>query len=133
MAGKQNRLAREKSPYLLQHAANPVDCFPWGEEALRVAVAKDRPLFVSIGYSTCYWCHVMAGESFAYSEIAALLNRWFVSVKVDREERPDIDHIYMTAVHMMNQQGGWPLNCIALPDGRPIWGGTYFPKAQWAH
>ncbi|WP_232371264.1 DUF255 domain-containing protein [Desulfogranum marinum] len=126
MAGKQNRLAREKSPYLLQHAANPVDCFPWGEEALRVAVAKDRPLFVSIGYSTCHWCHVTAGESFADSEIAALLNRWFVSVKVDREERPDVDQLYMAATVTMNGSGGWPLSVFLLPDGRPFYCATLY-------
>jgi uncharacterized protein YyaL (SSP411 family) len=126
-----NALVHESSPYLLQHAHNPVNWFPWGEEALARAREEDKPLVVSIGYSTCHWCHVMERESFEDEEVAALMNRDFVSIKVDREERPDIDQIFMMAVHLMNQRGGWPLNCIALPDGRPIWGGTYFPKEQW--
>lgn len=127
MADKQNRLAREKSPYLLQHATNPVDWFPWGADPLRVAAEKKRPLFVSIGYSTCHWCHVMAHESFADSEIAALLNRWFISVKVDREERPDVDQLYMAATIAMNGHGGWPLSVFLLPDGRPFYCATYIP------
>ena len=126
-----NRLADCTSPYLLQHAHNPVNWYPWGEEALEKAQKEDKLIIVSIGYSSCHWCHVMEHESFEDSAVAALMNAHFVCIKVDREERPDIDHIYMTAVHLLNQQGGWPLNCIALPDGRPIWGGTYFPKDSW--
>jgi uncharacterized protein YyaL (SSP411 family) len=126
-----NALIHETSPYLLQHAHNPVNWYPWGKEALQKAKAEDKLIIVSIGYSSCHWCHVMEHESFEDSTVARLMNDHFVCIKVDREERPDIDHIYMTAVHLLNQRGGWPLNCIALPDGRPIWGGTYFPKAQW--
>jgi len=126
-----NALINETSPYLLQHAHNPVNWHPWGEAALEKAARENKLIIVSIGYSSCHWCHVMEHESFEDSVVAQLMNEHFVSIKVDREERPDIDHIYMTAVQMMNQQGGWPLNCIALPDGRPIWGGTYFPKEQW--
>ncbi len=126
-----NALINETSPYLLQHAHNPVNWYPWGEEALQKAKEEGKLIIVSIGYSSCHWCHVMEHESFEDSVVAQLMNDHFISIKVDREERPDIDHIYMTAVHLLNQQGGWPLNCIALPDGRPIWGGTYFPKVQW--
>ncbi len=126
-----NSLINETSPYLLQHAHNPVNWYPWGEEALEKAARENKLVIVSIGYSSCHWCHVMEHESFEDSTVAQLMNEHFICIKVDREERPDIDHIYMTAVHMLNQRGGWPLNCIALPDGRPIWGGTYFPKAQW--
>jgi len=126
-----NALINETSPYLLQHAHNPVNWYPWGEEALEKAQREGKLIIVSIGYSSCHWCHVMEHESFEDSVVAQLMNEHFVCIKVDREERPDIDHIYMTAVHLLNQQGGWPLNCIALPDGRPIWGGTYFPKVQW--
>ena len=126
-----NALINETSPYLLQHAHNPVNWHPWGEDALEKAALENKLIIVSIGYSSCHWCHVMEHESFEDSVVAQLMNEHFVSIKVDREERPDIDHIYMTAVQMLNQQGGWPLNCIALPDGRPIWGGTYFPKEQW--
>ncbi len=126
-----NKLIHASSPYLLQHAQNPVDWFPWGKEALEKAQKENKLLIVSIGYSACHWCHVMEHESFEDESVAALMNEHFVSIKVDREERPDIDQFYMTAVQLMNQQGGWPLNCIALPDGRPVWGGTYFPKAQW--
>jgi len=126
-----NHLINESSPYLLQHAHNPVNWYPWGEEALEKARAENKLIIVSIGYSSCHWCHVMEHESFEDSTVARLMNEHFVCIKVDREERPDIDHIYMTAVHLLNQQGGWPLNCIALPDGRPIWGGTYFPKISW--
>ena len=122
-----NRLAREKSPYLLQHAHNPVDWFPWGAEALEKAKGENKPIFLSIGYSACHWCHVMERESFESPEIAALVNRYFVPVKVDREERPDVDEIYMTAVQRMTGSGGWPLSVFLLPDGRPFYGGTYFP------
>ncbi|MDX2110674.1 MAG: thioredoxin domain-containing protein [Verrucomicrobiota bacterium] len=122
-----NRLAHEKSLYLHQHAENPVDWFPWGPEALEKATAEDKPLLVSIGYSACHWCHVMAHESFESEYIAGLMNRHFVCIKVDREERPDVDQIYMEAIMMMNGHGGWPLNVFCLPDGRPFAGGTYFP------
>jgi uncharacterized protein YyaL (SSP411 family) len=126
-----NALINETSPYLLQHAHNPVHWYPWGEAALEKAKQEDKLIIISIGYSSCHWCHVMEHESFEDSIVAQLMNEHFVSIKVDREERPDIDHIYMTAVQMLNQQGGWPLNCIAIPDGKPIWGGTYFPKENW--
>ncbi|MCB9183243.1 MAG: thioredoxin domain-containing protein [Flavobacteriales bacterium] len=126
-----NRLARESSPYLLQHAHNPVDWYPWGPEALERARREQKLLLVSIGYSSCHWCHVMERESFVDHGIAELMNRLYVCVKVDREERPDVDHVYMTAVQLMTGSGGWPLNCFALPDGRPVYGGTYFPPQQW--
>jgi uncharacterized protein YyaL (SSP411 family) len=126
-----NSLINETSPYLLQHAHNPVNWYSWGDAALEKAATEDKLIIISIGYSSCHWCHVMEHESFEDSTVAQWMNEYYVSIKVDREERPDIDHLYMTAVQMMNQQGGWPLNCIALPDGRPIWGGTYFPKEQW--
>jgi uncharacterized protein YyaL (SSP411 family) len=122
-----NRLAGEQSPYLLQHKDNPVDWYPWGEEAFERARAEDHPIFLSIGYSTCHWCHVMEHESFEKEEIARALNRDFVSIKVDREERPDVDDVYMRAVQMMTGQGGWPLSLFLAPDGRPFYGGTYFP------
>jgi uncharacterized protein YyaL (SSP411 family) len=122
-----NRLAREKSPYLLQHAHNPVDWFPWGEEAFAKARAENKPIFLSIGYSTCHWCHVMERESFENETVAKFLNEHFVSIKVDREERPDVDKIYMTAAQAMTGQGGWPLNCFLTPDLKPFFAGTYFP------
>jgi uncharacterized protein YyaL (SSP411 family) len=122
-----NRLAGETSPYLLQHAHNPVDWYPWGEEALARARAESRPIFLSIGYAACHWCHVMERESFEDEETAAQLNRDFVAVKVDREERPDLDAIYMDAVQAMTGQGGWPMSVFLTPDGRPFYGGTYFP------
>jgi uncharacterized protein YyaL (SSP411 family) len=124
-----NRLAGETSPYLLQHAENPVDWYPWGPEALERARAEDRPILLSIGYSACHWCHVMAHESFEDAETAALMNRLFVNVKVDREERPDLDAVYMNAVVSMTGQGGWPMTVFLMPDGRPFYGGTYFPPA----
>ena len=127
-----NRLAEETSPYLLQHADNPVHWQPWGKEALARAKAENKPILLSIGYAACHWCHVMAHESFENDAIAALMNRYFVNVKVDREERPDIDTIYMQALHMMGQQGGWPLTMFLTPDGEPFWGGTYFPPTgRW--
>lgn len=125
-----NRLAHESSLYLRQHAGNPVDWYPWGEEALTKAKAEDKPILVSIGYASCHWCHVMAHESFEDSYIAKLMNTHFVCIKVDREERPDIDQIYMDAVQMINGHGGWPLNVFCLPDGRPFAGGTYFPPDE---
>src|SRR5437870_5753882 len=122
-----NRLAHEVSPYLLQHAHNPVDWYPWGEEALAKARGEDKPLFLSIGYSACHWCHVMERESFEDEAVARLLNEHFVSIKVDREERPDIDSIYMAAVQMMTGHGGWPMSMFLTPDGAPFYAGTYFP------
>ncbi len=126
-ARQSNRLIKEKSPYLLQHAHNPVDWYPWGEEALARAKREDKPILLSIGYSTCYWCHVMEQESFESPEIAKLMNDWFVSIKVDREERPDLDALYMSAVQAMSGQGGWPMTVFLTPEGKPFWGGTYFP------
>ncbi len=128
---KENNLKGQTSPYLLQHLHNPVDWHPWGETALEKACRENKPLLVSIGYSACHWCHVMERESFMDEEVAWLMNTHFVCIKVDREERPDIDHLYMNAVQMVSGHGGWPLNCFALPDGKPFWGGTYFPKEQW--
>ncbi|WP_066174109.1 thioredoxin domain-containing protein [Bacillus marinisedimentorum] len=123
-----NRLQYEKSPYLLQHKDNPVDWYPWGEEAFEKARAEDKPVLVSIGYSTCHWCHVMAHESFEDGQVAQLLNDRFVSIKVDREERPDVDSIYMKVCQMLTGQGGWPLNVFLTPEGKPFYAGTYFPK-----
>jgi uncharacterized protein len=122
-----NRLIQETSPYLLQHAHNPVEWYPWGEEALQKARQEDKPVLLSVGYSACHWCHVMEHESFENEEIANLMNKYFVSIKVDREERPDIDSIYMQAVQAMTQQGGWPMTVFLTPDGRPFFGGTYYP------
>ena len=125
-----NRLARETSPYLQQHASNPVEWYPWGDEALERARREDKPILLSIGYSACHWCHVMAHESFEDAEVAAVMNRLFVNVKVDREERPDLDQIYQTAHQMLAQRaGGWPLTMFLSPEGMPFFGGTYFPKA----
>jgi uncharacterized protein YyaL (SSP411 family) len=127
-----NRLIHETSPYLLQHAYNPVDWYPWGAEALQKAQREDKPIFLSIGYSACHWCHVMERESFENHEIANYLNEHFVSIKVDREERPDIDEIYMTAVQLLTGQGGWPLTVFLTPDLKPFFGGTYFPpQDRW--
>ena len=122
-----NRLANETSPYLLQHAENPVDWSPWNEEALRRARDEDKPIFLSIGYSACHWCHVMEHESFEDKDIAALLNENFVCIKVDREERPDLDQIYMTAVQLMTGRGGWPMSVFLTPELKPFFGGTYWP------
>lgn len=126
-----NRLIHETSPYLLQHAHNPVDWHAWNEEALRKAKDENKLILVSVGYSACHWCHVMEHESFEDEKVARIMNDLFVCIKVDREERPDIDQVYMTAVQLMTGHGGWPLNCFALPDGRPIYGGTYFQKQRW--
>ena len=132
MLPAQNLLARETSPYLLQHADNPVHWRPWGRAALEEARALNKPIMLSIGYAACHWCHVMAHESFEDEQTAALMNRLFVNVKIDREERPDIDHIYMSALHALGQQGGWPLTMFITPDGAPFWGGTYFPpEPRW--
>ncbi len=124
----RNRLAAEKSPYLLQHASNPVDWYPWGDEAFEVAKRENKPVFLSIGYSTCHWCHVMEHESFEDPEVAALLNRAFVCIKVDREERPDIDHVYMTVCQMMTGSGGWPLTLLLTPQREPFFAATYIPR-----
>jgi len=126
-----NSLIHSTSPYLLHHAHNPVDWVPWSDEVIKKAKQEDKLILVSIGYAACHWCHVMEHECFEDQEVAGLMNEHFISVKVDREERPDVDHYYMSAVQLMMQNGGWPLNVIALPDGRPIWGGTYFPKERW--
>ena len=126
-----NHLINETSPYLLQHAHNPVDWYPWGEEALNKAKEENKLILVSVGYAACHWCHVMEKESFEDEEVAKIMNKHFVCIKVDREERPDVDKIYMDAVMLMTQRGGWPLNAVALPDKRPIYGGTYFPKESW--
>jgi len=125
-----NRLAKESSPYLLQHAGNPVDWYPWGREAFDRAKKEGKPIFLSIGYSTCHWCHVMERESFENDEIAKIMNEHFVCIKVDREERPDVDNIYMAAVQAMTGSGGWPLSVFLTPEGRPFWGGTYFPPVD---
>jgi uncharacterized protein YyaL (SSP411 family) len=123
-----NRLINETSPYLLQHAHNPVDWYPWSQEAFEVARKQDKPIFLSIGYSTCHWCHVMERESFTNEHTAKIMNEHFVSIKVDREERPDVDAVYMNAVQMMTGSGGWPLSVFLTPEGKPFYGGTYFPR-----
>ena len=128
---KANRLINESSPYLLQHAYNPVDWYPWGEEALARAKQEDKPILVSIGYAACHWCHVMEHQSFESEKIADVMNQHFVCIKVDREERPDVDAVYIDAVQAMGLQGGWPLNVFLNPDAKPFYGGTYFPPQQW--
>ncbi|MGE0057906.1 MAG: thioredoxin domain-containing protein, partial [Dehalococcoidia bacterium] len=122
-----NRLANETSPYLLQHKDNPVDWYPWSDEAFAKARAEDKPVLLSVGYSACHWCHVMEHESFENNAIAAQMNDGFVSIKVDREERPDIDSIYMSAVQSMTGRGGWPMTVFLTPEGMPFYGGTYYP------
>ncbi len=129
-AGHENRLARETSPYLLQHKQNPVAWWPWGPDALAEAARTNRPILLSVGYAACHWCHVMAHESFEDESTAAVMNELFVNIKVDREERPDIDQIYMNALHLLGEQGGWPLTMFLTPAGEPVWGGTYFPKTS---
>ena len=126
-----NHLINETSPYLLQHAHNPVDWYAWNDETLEKAKRENKMLLISIGYAACHWCHVMEHESFEDEEVAKLMNDNFICIKVDREERPDVDKIYMDAVQIIQGNGGWPLNCFALPDGRPVYGGTYFRKEQW--
>jgi uncharacterized protein YyaL (SSP411 family) len=126
-----NHLISEKSPYLLQHAHNPVNWYAWGDTAFEKAKQENKLVLISVGYSACHWCHVMEHQCFEDEQVAELMNTYFINIKVDREERPDVDHVYMTAVQLMTQHGGWPLNCFVLPDGRPIYGGTYFPKEQW--
>ena len=127
IAAVKNRLYGEKSPYLLQHARNPVDWYPWGDEAFAKAKSEDKPVFVSIGYSTCHWCHVMAHESFENLETSVILNKNYISIKVDREERPDIDSVYMAVCQAMTGAGGWPLSIFMTPDKLPFFAGTYFP------
>ena len=124
---KSNRLAKEKSPYLLEHAANPVDWYGWGDEALARAKNDNKPIFLSVGYSTCHWCHVMKRESFEDPKTAAFINKNFIPIKVDREERPEVDAYYMGAVQAMTGGGGWPLSVFLTPDLKPFYGGTYFP------
>ena len=133
MMTPSNSLINESSPYLLQHAHHPIHWLPWSEDAFEQARRQNKLVLISIGYSACHWCHVMAHECFEDQEVADLMNAHFINIKVDREERPDVDQVYMSAVQLMTQKGGWPLNCITLPDGRPIYGGTYFPKEQWIH
>src|SRR5208337_4520604 len=130
LAMERNRLGEETSPYLLQHKDNPVHWQPWGEAILAAAKASDKPILLSIGYAACHWCHVMAHESFEDPDIAAKMNNLFINVKVDREERPDLDQIYQHALALMGEQGGWPLTMFLTPDGEPFWGGTYFPPDQ---
>src|SRR5437660_8006966 len=125
----QNRLGGETSPYLLQHQHNPVDWWPWGTEALAEAKKENKPILLSVGYAACHWCHVMAHESFEDEATARVMNELFVNIKVDREERPDIDQIYMSALHHLGEHGGWPLTMFLTPAGEPFWGGTYFPKS----
>ena len=127
MSDNPSRMLLENSPYLLQHAANPVDWYPWGPEALKKAKEEDKPIFLSIGYSSCHWCHVMAQECFDNPEIAQLMNQWFINIKVDREEHPDVDALYMKALVELSGQGGWPLSMFLTPDQKPYLGGTYFP------
>lgn len=126
-----NNLINETSPYLLQHAYNPVDWNPWDSKYLDLAKKENKLVIISVGYSACHWCHVMERESFEDTIAAKLMNEKYISIKVDREERPDVDNVYMNAVQLMTGSGGWPLNVVTLPDGRPIWGGTYFTKDQW--
>ncbi|MBZ9631714.1 thioredoxin domain-containing protein [Salegentibacter sp. LM13S] len=128
---KKNRLAKANSPYLKQHADNPVDWYEWGAEALEKAKEENKPIIISVGYASCHWCHVMERESFMDSSVAEIMNRDFVSIKIDREERPDIDKIYMNAAQLLNGSGGWPLNAAALPNGKPFFAGTYFPTGEW--
>ena len=130
---KSNKLIEESSPYLLQHAYNPVNWHAWNDETLSLALEQDKLIIISVGYAACHWCHVMEHESFEDEEVAQVMNDDFINIKVDREERPDIDHIYMNAVQLMTGAGGWPMNVVALPDGRPVWGGTYFKKDQWTN
>src|SRR5215831_17631330 len=125
---RENRLAAATSPYLLQHKNNPVDWWTWGPDALAEAQRSGRPILLSVGYAACHWCHVMAHESFEDKQTAAVMNDLFVNIKVDREERPDIDQIYMNALHLLGEQGGWPLTMFLTPKAEPVWGGTYFPK-----
>src|ERR1700749_1109578 len=125
-----NKLAGEQSPYLLQHAHNPVDWYPWGDAAFDKAIAEHKPVLVSIGYAACHWCHVMERERFEDEAVAAYMNEHFICIKVDREEHPDVDHLYMDAVQAISDSGGWPLNVFVTPDRIPFYGGTYYPPKQ---
>ena len=126
-----NALINETSPYLLQHAHNPVDWYAWGDEALDKAKKENKMLLISVGYAACHWCHVMEHESYEDTVVANVMNENFICIKVDREERPDVDQVYMNAAYLINGNGGWPLNALAMPDGKPFFAGTYFPKANW--
>ncbi len=126
-----NALIHESSPYLLQHAHNPVQWLPYNNNTLALAKQHNKLIIISIGYAACHWCHVMEHESFEDQTVAQLMNDNFINIKVDREERPDVDHIYMNAIQLLTGRGGWPLNVITLPNGKPIWGGTYFKKEYW--
>ena len=128
MKFSQNNLKNQSSPYLLQHANNPIHWQTWNENSLREAQQQNKLLVISIGYTACHWCHVMEKEVFEKQEVAHLMNEHFISIKVDREEHPDVDQIYMLALQIMTRQGGWPLNIVALPNGKPIWGATYLPE-----
>ena len=128
---RMNQLSNSKSLYLKQHAKNPVDWMPWSADALKKASEEEKLIVISVGYSSCHWCHVMEEETFSNNEVAEVMNNDFISIKVDREERPDIDELYMKSLVLMTGSGGWPMNIIALPDGSPIWGGTYLPKTNW--
>ena len=128
---RMNQLSNSKSLYLKQHAKNPVDWMPWSADALKKASEEEKLVVISVGYSSCHWCHVMEEETFSNNEVAEVMNNDFISIKVDREERPDIDELYMKSLVLMSGSGGWPMNIIALPDGSPIWGGTYLPKTNW--
>ena len=128
---RMNKLINEKSLYLQQHSSNPVDWMPWGDDALSLAKGQKKLMIISVGYSSCHWCHVMEEETFSNEEAAKIMNDKFINVKVDREERPDVDELYMKSLVLMTGSGGWPMNIIALPDGSPIWGGTYLPKDNW--
>ncbi|MEK7224239.1 MAG: thioredoxin domain-containing protein, partial [Bacteroidota bacterium] len=130
MAKHSNHLIHETSPYLLQHAHNPVNWYPWGDEALLKAKEENKPILVSIGYAACHWCHVMERESFEDEGTANIMNEHFINIKIDREERPDLDHIYMDAVQAMTGSGGWPLNVFLTPEAKPFYGGTYFPPQR---
>lgn len=126
-----NNLIQETSPYLLQHAHNPVNWYAWNDETLQKAQSENKLLIISIGYSSCHWCHVMEEESFENEDVAKAMNDNYICIKVDREERPDIDHIYMSALQMITGRGGWPLNVVALPDGKPVWAASYVPRRRW--
>ena len=128
---RMNKLSNEKSLYLKQHSTNPVDWMPWNKSALKLASEQNKLLIISVGYSSCHWCHVMEEETFSDDEAAEIMNSKFINIKVDREERPDVDELYMKSLVLMTGSGGWPMNIIALPDGSPIWGGTYLPKENW--
>ena len=128
-----NDLIHETSPYLLQHAHNPVNWKAWNDNTLAEAKESQKLILISVGYAACHWCHVMERESFEDSLVAQVMNENFINIKVDREERPDVDQVYMNAVQLLTGSGGWPLNVVALPDGRPVWGGTYFTKNQWTN